>query len=109
MGVEWTFIIWLIVVILVFFLARNYNITWWSSLVLALWAGLFILLIGCGYCLFELGSDCRDDDSSCDYRKKKRNGDNSLVMSLLGFILLISIVVIVIYNVQRIFDDQCEC
>ena len=111
MHAEWTFIVWLIVVVLVFFLTRNYNITWWSSLVLALLAGLFVIMIGAGFCLRDLdGKDC--DDESSDYRggrRGKRKDNSQFVLSLLGFFFLISIVVIVIYLVQRVFDDQCPC
>nr|QBK89923.1 MAG: uncharacterized protein LCPAC101_02060 [Pithovirus LCPAC101] len=110
MAVEWTFIVWLIIVVLVFFLTRNYNITWWSSLVLALLAGLFVLLIGVGLCFRDsVGGDCDDESSDFSSRHSRKRCDNGFALPLLGFILLISVVVIVIYLIQRVFDDQCPC
>lgn len=43
MDLSWALIIWLIVVILVFILARNFRIRFWSALVLALIVGAIVL------------------------------------------------------------------
>lgn len=105
MGVEYCLIVWLIVVIVIFFLARNYNITWWSSLVLALFFGLLVIIAGVhlGY----RNDKCDDDsESSCD-RHKKDDSKYGFAEVLLALLVLISVVVVVVYIIQRVFDDKC--
>lgn len=106
MGIEVIFIIWLLILIVVFFLARNYNITWWSSLVLAVFFGLLVLLTA-----LHLPFDCEEDDkdkgeSWSSSKNWKDRFDAS--RAILGLIAVISIVIVVIYLVQRVFEDQCK-
>ena len=100
MGLEFVFFIWIIIVIIIFFLARNYNITWWSSLVLALFFGLLVLIAAIHLPLGE----CHEDDSSYD---RHRDSEWDLGKVILGLIAIISIVIVIIYIIQRVFEDQC--
>lgn len=104
MGIEIIFIIWLLIIIVVFFLARNYNITWWSSLVLAVFFGLLVLLTA-----LHLPLDCEDEDKSESWSSGKNWKDRfDAGRAILGLIAVISIVIVVIYLVQRVFEDQCK-
>lgn len=100
----YAFIIWILVVVVVFFLARNYNITWWSSLVLALFIGLLVLVSAVWLRDFR-GEDCDDSDDS---RDRKCGEWNDLGRWVLCFFALISIIIVIIYVIQRVFEDQCE-
>lgn len=107
MGIEIVFIIWILVVVIIFFLARNYNITWWSSLVLALFFGLLVLLAAIHLPTDDLLGKRKDrDESSCDRDRK----DDRLTAgkAILGLLALISIVIIIIYIIQRVFEDRCS-
>lgn len=108
MGIEIIFIIWLLVIIVIFFLARNYGITWWSSLVLALFFGLLVL--ACAICLPTddlFGKDCDDESSSDRDRKSKKNGLKA-GQAILCLLALISLIVIIIYIIQKTFSNTCE-
>lgn len=101
----YVFIIWLLVFVVVFFLARNYNITWWSSLVLALFIALLVLLAAIHLRGFWKSED--DEESSDNYRKSKDSYSNtgSVILCLLA---LISVIVVIIYVIQQVFEDTCE-
>ena len=97
------FIIWILVVVVIFFLARNYNITWWSSLVLALFFGLLVLLTAV---------HLRGSDDDCDDDSRGKGDLGNVGRWVLGFFALISIIIVIIYVIQRVFEDQCpasEC
>lgn len=106
MGVEYCLIVWLIVVIVIFFLARNYNITWWSSLVLALFFGLLVIIAAVH--LGHTNDRCDDDSESSHDGHKKGYSNYGFGELLLGLLVLISVVIVVVYIIQRVFDDKCE-
>lgn len=105
MGIEFSFIVWLIVVIIVFFLARNYNISWWSSLVLALFFGLIILGLALGWDL----NNNDNDDEECSSSSSRGHGKNKkdFARPILGLLGLISVVIVTVYVVQKVFEDTC--
>ena len=50
--------------------------------------------------------DCDEDESSSD-RRHKNNDDWDFGRIILGLIAIISLIIVIIYIIQRVFEDQC--
>ena len=88
MGQEFAFLLWLLILIVLFFILRSYNITWWSSLVFSLVVAWIIL------CLV--------------YPFQIQNGVyiSHPTDKLVALISIVTIVILIIYIIQRVFTDR---
>lgn len=103
MGCEFAFFAWLIIFIVLFFVVRAYHTNWWSTFVFALFFSTLILLF-----IYPM------DDFQLDLltsRRNKHDRDCSRRITsdrLLALIVLITLVVLIVYLFQRVFNDRCE-
>lgn len=112
MGIEFAFVLWIIIVVVVFFIVRSYGVHWWSAIVFALltaWVLLAVLFPWDN--IFDLFR--KDDDhhrecdrDECDHRDCGRRKKDCTGAWLFCFIGLLTVVVVVVYLIQRVFRDR---
>ena len=114
MSVEFAFLLWVIILVIIFFILKAYRITWWSSLVFALIVSWIVLCLvypmsRCGnkdkrhssydgYTDYESDYDCDDHH---DDKHEWRSED-----ALFCLITLVTVVIVLVYIIQRVFRDR---
>src|SRR5665811_296058 len=101
MGAEWSFLLWIIVLVVVFFILRNFGIGWWPALVGALIIAWFFLAFA-----FPWVEGCPDGDHGGNgvLGRFRLNVDSRAAG--VGVIGLITIILVLIYLFQQIFKDR---
>lgn len=120
MGIEFCFVLWIIILVVVFFIVRSFGVRWWSSLVFALvvaWILLVVLfpmdhvfnLFGIFHGKDRDGHHDRDcDRDDCDDRDCGRHEKDCSGGWLFCFITLLTVVIVIVYLIQRVFRDREE-
>lgn len=98
-SVEFALLLWIIILVAVFFILKAYRITWWSSLVFSLLVSWIVLCLvypfsSCGHFGCR-GEHCNNDSNGW------KTGD-----ALFLFVGLITIIIVIIYLIQRVFRDR---
>jgi uncharacterized membrane protein len=88
MSCEFAFLLWLLVLVVLFFILRNYGITWWSSLVFGLIIAWIVLVLVYPF-----------DISGGRYNMHYGDG-------LVGLITLVTVIIVIVYLIQQVFTDR---
>ncbi len=111
-SVEFALLLWIIILVSVFFILKAYRITWWSSLVFALFVSWILLSLSYPFhsCLqfdrrqmtISYPEECDDED--CDRHGKHKESKN--IDGIFFLISFVTIIIVIVYLIQKVFRDR---